>query len=61
LQYFDTLKEGSDLWQLTTERGHEEISENIHQALLALEDFKLKQGHSLTNRFYLQFFFEGSV
>ena len=34
------FKAASDLLQFTTERGHEEISEDV---LLPLEDFKLKQ------------------
>ena len=32
----------SDLLQFTTERGHKEVSEDIHRVLLALEDYKLK-------------------
>lgn len=43
LTYSQALKAASDLLQFTTERGHEEISEDIHRALVGLEDVKLKQ------------------
>ena len=52
--YSDALKAARDLLQFTTERGHEEISEDIHRTLLGLEDIKLKQTHKQTD--LLQFF-----
>ena len=54
LTYSDALKAARDLLQFSTEKGHEEVSEDIHRVLLALEDYKLKQAGKQTN--LLQFF-----
>ena len=49
LTYSDALKATRDLLQFSTEKGHEEVSEDIHRVLLALEDYKLKQASKQTN------------
>ena len=54
LTYSDALKAARDLLQFSTEKGHKEVSEDIHRVLLALEDYKLKQAGKQTN--LLQFF-----
>jgi len=59
LTYSQALKAASDLLQFTTERGHEEVSEDIHRVLLALEDYKLKQACKQTD--LLQFFTQPTV